>query len=88
MNRLYGLHSLAMLSIFMALFTAGCCTTYPGASYVESDEATYNYAQPKLEEWAEAKGGDWPIIVKNKGIAWKAKFTGAKEAGAKNQDPE
>ncbi len=88
MNRLHGLHWLAALSVFMALFTTGCCTTYPGASYVESDEATYNYAQPKLEEWAEAKGGDWPAIVKNKGIAWKAKFIRAKEAGAGDQDTE
>lgn len=70
----------------LVLVFVGCCTTYPGASYVASDESTYNYAQPKLEEWAEAKGGDWPVIVKNKGISWKSKFTRAKKKGAE-EDP-
>jgi len=67
------------LSLCLVLL-AGCCA-YPGAAYVESDEATYKYAQPKLEEWAEAKGGDWPTIVENKGISWKAKITRAKKKG-------
>lgn len=62
----------------MVCLMAGCCTTYPGAAYIEADEATYEYAQPKLEEWAEAKGGDWPAIVENKGISWKARITKGK----------
>lgn len=71
---------LLMVSV---LALAGCCTAYPGQSYVEADEKTYNYAQPKLEEWAEAKGGDWPEIVKDKGISWKARIDRAKKKVAK-----
>ena len=78
MNRLHG-PQLAMLGFFFSwlITCAGCCA-YPGQAYVEADDSTYKYAQPKLEEWAEAKGGDWPTIVKNKGISWKARLTRAK----------
>ena len=71
-------------ALSMVLLIGGCCA-YPGSGYVAADESTYNYAQPKLVQWALFKGGDWPIIVKNKGIAWKARIDRAKhveEAGS------
>lgn len=64
------------------------CGAYPGASYVEADQSTYDYAQPKLEEWAEAKGGDWPTIVKNKGISWETRIKRAKEQGEEETTDE
>ncbi len=68
------------------LVMVGCCTTYPGAAYVDADESTYIYAVPKLKEWAEQKGGSWPTIVKNKDISWKARIERAKKAGKKEKD--
>jgi len=74
--------------MILMLFT-GCCTTYPGESYVSADEETYIYAQPKLEEWAKFKkeqGDDeWEMIVKNKGISWKARVERAKKAGKNDE---
>lgn len=70
-------------ALLFVLLLTGCGTTYPGASYIDADEATYNYAQPKLEEWAKMKaaGGDedWELIVMNKGISWKARIDRAKK---------
>ena len=63
---------------------AGCCA-YPGEAYVDADERTYNYAQPKLVEWAASKGGDWPEIVENKGVSWKARVDRAKEKGKEKE---
>lgn len=71
--------------VLLVALTVGCCTAYPGESYVKSDQATYDYAQPKLEEWAEGKGGDWPGIVKDKGISWQARIDRAKKAGKKKE---
>jgi hypothetical protein len=78
------------LLMVLVLAMSGCCA-YPGQVYVEADEATYIYASPKLKEWAEAKGGDWPTIVKNKDISWKARIERAKakakeEAEAANNE--
>jgi len=72
------------LLLVLTLTLSGCCTSYPGASYVEADESTYNYAHPKLEAWAEAKGGGWPQIVQDKGISWKARIERAKTKGEEN----
>ena len=77
MTRLHGLHRLAMLSAFMALFT-GCGSLHE--DYVASDRETYIYAQPKLEEWAKQKNDpEWEEIVRIKGIAWEVKITRAEE---------
>lgn len=77
-----------ILLITFLLFT-GCCSTHPGESYVASDEETYLYAQPKLEEWAKIKAEqgdpDWEGIVKNKGISWKARIERAKKAGKNDE---
>ncbi len=75
------------LLLILVLSMGGCCTAYPGASYVSADESTYNYAQPKLVEWADRKGGDWPSIVEDKGISWKARIYRAKKKG-KEADSE
>ena len=69
------------------LLLSGCCA-YPGEAYVEADAVTYEYAQPKLVEWAEmkAKAGDeeWRKIVKNKGLSWKARVDRARAKGKKD----
>ena len=67
------------LLLVLTLCFGGCYTSYPGANYVEADQSTYEYAQPKLEEWAKEKGGEWPDIVKDKGISWKARLERAKK---------
>lgn len=68
------------LLLSLTVVLASCGTTYPGASYIAADEETYTYAQPKLEEWAEMKGDeDWKLIVKNKGISWRARIERAKK---------
>ena len=72
-------------ALLLVLFFAGCCTSYPGASYIDADEETYNYAQPKLEEWAKMKAAegdeDWEVIVNGKGISWKARIDRGKKLG-------
>ena len=74
----------------MVCLMVGCSLTYPGEAYVEADEATYKYAQPKLEEWAARKKAegdpDWEPIVKNKGISWKARITRAKSRPNKEEE--
>ncbi len=74
------------LLLILVLAMSGCCTTYPGAAYIDADEKTYNYAQPKLEAWAKDKGADWPKIVKNKGLSWRARIDRAKKMGKKEKD--
>ena len=74
------------LLLILVLSATGCCTSHPGEAYVEADQSTYDYAQPKLEEWAAAKAGDWPGIVKDKGISWQARIDRAgKEAEADSE---
>ena len=48
MNRLNGLHRLAMLSVFMALFITGC-TTNLQRPYVDAMEATRLAVQADVE---------------------------------------
>ena len=78
-----------LITILALTLMTGCCTTYPGESYVGADMDTYLYAQPKLEEWAaqKAKDGDpdWVDIVKNKGISWKARIERAQKAGKNDE---
>jgi len=86
------MHFLALLAIFLALPITGCCTAYPGAAYVDADESTYNYAAPKLVEWAETKkkagDGEWVKIVQNKNISWKARINRAKKAAEDKKKEE
>jgi len=62
------------------LVLAGCCS-YPGKAYVEADESTYEWSRPKLEEWAEAKGGAWPEAVRLKMDSVDARIQQAKTKG-------
>lgn len=75
-----------MRSIFLtaALLVTGCCA-YPGQVYVEADRSTYEWARPKLEEWAEAKGGPWPDAVKVKFDSVDARISQAEAKGAESQ---
>lgn len=63
---------------FFALFLSGCGGLH--AEYVAADRATFEYAQPKLEEWAEEKDDEWKAVVKAKGLAWEARIKRAEEA--------
>jgi len=69
------------LLCFLLLF-AGCSSLQE--SYVRADRLTYEYAQPKLVEWAEmkAKEGDkdWLVIVRNKGISWESRIARAEKS--------
>ena len=62
------------------LLIAGCCS-YPGEAYIEADRSTYEWARPKLEEWATNKGGEWPEAVKLKLDSVKARIERGEQAG-------
>ena len=67
-----------MLACLMLSTSVGCGSLQE--DYVAADRETYDYAQPKLEEWAKQKGDpEWEEIVKVKGTAWDARITRAEK---------
>lgn len=76
-------------AIVFTLVSMGCGSLH--SDYVEQDADTYEYAQPKLEEWAKFKQDpEWEAIVKDKGIAWESRILRAKKsiAGEKASEEE
>jgi len=65
-----------------ALIVLAGCSSYPGQSYIEQDAATYEWAAPKLREWAEIKDdAEWILAVDAKLQSWEARYTKASEVG-------
>ena len=65
----------------LVLVLAGCGSLHE--QYVEADRQTYEFAAPKLKEWAQSKttpeDDEWVGIVDDKLTSWEARIARAKK---------
>jgi hypothetical protein len=69
------------LLMVLVIAMSGCCA-YPGEAYVAADKSTYEWAAPKLKEWAKSKNDpEWDEAVDAKLTSWEARWQKAEKEG-------